>query len=127
MNILIVKLSAIGDVIHTMPALNAIRRHYPDARITWLVEEAASGLLEGHEALDRVLVSKRKRWLKNLRTSSRFEAVREAYRFVKELRDTHYDLIFDFQALLKSGILIALARGKRKVGFDKGLGKVIPD
>lgn len=121
MNILIVKLSAIGDVIHTMPALNAIRRHYPDARITWLVEEAASGLLEGHEALDRVLVSKRKRWLKNLRTSSRFEAVREAYRFVKELRDTHYDLIFDFQALLKSGILIALARGKRKVGFDKGL------
>ena len=121
MNILIVKLSAIGDVIHTLPALNAIRRHYPDARITWLVEEAASGLLEGHEALDRVLVSKRKRWLKNLRTSSRFEAVREAYCFVKELRDTHYDLILDFQALLKSGILIALAKGKRKVGFDKGL------
>lgn len=121
MNILIVKLSAIGDVIHTLPSLNAIRRHYPDARITWLVEEAASGLLVGHEALDRVLVSKRKRWLKDLRTSSRFEAVREAYRFVKELRDTHYDLIFDFQALLKSGILIALTRGKRKVGFDKGL------
>jgi len=120
-NILIVKLSAIGDVIHTLPALNAIRKAYPDARITWLVEEAASGLLEGHEALDRILVSKRKRWLQNLKTSSRFKAVREAYCFVKELRDTHYDLIIDFQALLKSGILIALARGKRKVGFGKGL------
>ena len=41
MNILIVKLSAIGDVIHTLPALNAVRKQYPDAHITWLVEEAA--------------------------------------------------------------------------------------
>ena len=57
MNILIVKLSAIGDVIHTLPALNAIRNAYPEARITWLVEEAAYELVKGHPALDRVLVS----------------------------------------------------------------------
>ena len=60
MNILIVKLSAIGDVIHTLPVLNAVRKCYPDAHITWLVEEAASSLIEGHTALHRVLVSKRK-------------------------------------------------------------------
>lgn len=121
MNILIVKLSAIGDVIHTLPALNAIRQHYPDARITWLVEEAAYDLVEGHEALNRVLVSKRKRWLKALRGPGCFKAVKEAYNFLKELRDTRYDLILDFQALLKSGILIALAKGERKVGFGRGL------
>lgn len=121
MNILIVKMSAIGDVIHTLPALNAIRRHYPKARVTWLVEEAARDLVIGHEALNRVLVSKRKRWLKELRGPGRLKAVKEVYNFLKELRDTYYDLILDFQALLKSGILIALARGKRKVGFGRGL------
>jgi heptosyltransferase-1 len=120
-NILIVKLSAIGDVIHTLPALNAIRKTYPEARITWLVEEVAYDLIEGHPALDRVLVSKRKHWLKKLRSPLFLEAIKEVYGFIKELRDTHYDMILDFQALLKSGILIALARGKRKIGFGKGL------
>lgn len=121
MNILIVKLSAIGDVIHTMPALNAIRSHFPDAHITWLVEEDAASLVEGHEALNRVLVSKRKRWMRGLRSSSFFSTTSEIYRFIKALRDTDYDMILDFQALLKSGVLIALARGKRKIGFGKGL------
>ena len=121
MNILIVKLSAIGDVIHTLPALNAIRSHCPDAHITWLVEEAAAPLVEGHEALDRVLVSKRKRWMRGLRTSSFFSTLSEIYRFIKTLRDTDYDMILDFQALLKSGVLIAIARGQRKIGFGKGL------
>jgi len=120
-NILIVKLSAIGDVIHTLPALNAIRSHYPNAHITWLVEEAAASLVEGHEALDRVLVSKRKRWMKGLRRSSFFSTLSEIYRFIKALRDIDYDMILDFQALLKSGVLIALARGQRKIGFGKGL------
>ncbi|MBU4344887.1 MAG: lipopolysaccharide heptosyltransferase I, partial [Proteobacteria bacterium] len=66
MKILIVKLSAIGDVIHTLPALNAVRKQYPDAHITWLVEEAAYSVIKGHKALDRIIVSKRKTWLKGL-------------------------------------------------------------
>jgi len=120
-NILIVKLSAIGDVIHTLPALNAVRKHYPDAYITWLVEEAAAPLVQGHKALDRVLVSKRKRWLKEFRSRSFLNTLREVRGFIKDLRDTRYDMILDFQALLKSGILIALVRGRRKIGFGKGL------
>jgi len=120
-NILIVKLSAIGDVIHTLPALNAIRKHYPHASITWLVEEDAALLVQEHKALDRVLVSKRKRWLKALRSSSFLNTINEIYGFIKALRDTRYDMILDFQALLKSGILIAIARGRRKIGFGKGL------
>jgi len=120
-NILIVKLSAIGDVIHTLPALNAIRKYYPNANITWLVEEDAAPLVQGHEALDRVIVSKRKRWLKALRNLSFLDTIKEIYDFIKVLRDTRYDMILDFQALLKSGILIAIARGRRKIGFGKGL------
>ncbi len=114
MNILIVKLSAIGDVIHTLPALNAIRKHYPKAHITWLVEEAAYPLVANHPALDRVLLSKRKRWVTDL-------AFREIAGFIRQLRDTRYDIIIDFQSLLKSGVPVALARGKRKIGFDKGM------
>jgi heptosyltransferase-1 len=120
-NILIVKLSAIGDVIHTLPALNAIRNYYPEANITWLVEEDAASLVIGHRALNRVIVSKRKRWLKALRSLSLLSTIKEVHGFIKVLRDTRYDMILDFQALLKSGILIALARGQRKIGFGKGL------
>lgn len=121
MKILIVKLSAIGDVIHTLPALNAIRKQYPDAHITWLVEEAAYGVIKGHKALDRIIISKRKTWLKGLAGRSCLKNSREACSFIKELRGTQYDLILDFQALLKSGVLIWLARGGRKIGFDKGM------
>jgi 3-deoxy-D-manno-octulosonic-acid transferase/heptosyltransferase-1 len=120
-NILIVKLSAIGDVIHTLPALNAVRRHCPQARITWLIEEAAIGLIEHHSALDRVLVSKRKYWLRGLRGPERVRHAGAILRFLRELRDTRYDIIFDFQASLKGGMLVALARGNRKIGFGRGL------
>lgn len=120
-HILIVKLSAIGDVIHTLPALNAIRRYYPHARITWLVEEAAAGLLEGHPALNRVLVSRRKYWLRGLLGPERWQHLTEMVAFIKALRDTRYDMILDYQASLKGGVLIALARGDRKIGFGKGL------
>jgi 3-deoxy-D-manno-octulosonic-acid transferase/heptosyltransferase-1 len=101
--------------------LNAVRNYYPNANITWLVEEDAAPLVQGHEALDRVLVSKRKRWLRSLRSLFFLNTIKEVYGFIKTLRDTPYDLILDFQALLKSGILIALARGRRKIGFGKGL------
>jgi len=121
MNILIVKMSAVGDIIHTLPALHAMRKYYPDAHIAWLVEEAASDLVAGHEAVDRVLVSGRKRWVRGLLGSGSLESIKEACRFVQKLRNTNYDLIFDFQGLLKSGVLIGLTKGRRKIGFDKGM------
>lgn len=121
MKILIVKLSAIGDVIHTLPALNAIRLHYPSAHIAWLVEEAAADLVEGHRALDRVLISKRKTWIQGAVSRDAVSHVKKAALFLKQLRDTPYDMIFDFHGLLKSSLFVALARGKRKIGFGKGM------
>ncbi len=121
MNILIIKLSAIGDVIHTLPALNAIRSAYPSAHITWLIEEAAAPLIIGHSALDRVIISRRKSWIKDLRKGQLKSVIRQATGLVQTLRDTAYDFVFDFQALLKSGVLVALSRGRRKIGFDRGM------
>jgi len=120
-NILIVKTSAIGDVIHTLPALNALRRKYPAARIDWLVEEAAADLVIGHAALDSVLVSRRKAWVRDLKQGRFLDACRGFGDFVKRLRATEYDLLIDFQGLLKSGLFVWLAKAKRKVGFGKGM------
>lgn len=121
MDILIAKLSAIGDVLHTLPALNAVRRHYPGARITWLIEKAAADLITEHPAVDRVIIAPQKQWLKDLKTQRRGRIPREIHRFICNLRDTRYDWVLDFQALLKSGLWILLARADQKIGFGPGM------
>ncbi|MDY6839136.1 MAG: glycosyltransferase family 9 protein [Thermodesulfobacteriota bacterium] len=113
------KMSSIGDVIHTLPAVNALRAHFPDARITWLVEEAASAIVASHEAVDRMLISKRSRWVRGLLGASCLENAKEIFRFAGELRDTRYDLVIDFQGLMKSAAMVALCRGKRKIGYNR--------
>jgi 3-deoxy-D-manno-octulosonic-acid transferase/heptosyltransferase-1 len=118
MNILIVKLSAIGDVIHTLPSLAALRRLYPDAHITWVVEEAASGLVLQHPLLDRVIVFRRKKWIEDYK-AGRFRSVRQdASSFLKELRSRSYDLVIDFHGLFKSAMVVLASGGKRKLGYD---------
>ena len=121
MNILIVKTSAIGDVVHTLPALNAIRKKYPEAKIDWLVEEAAADAVIGHKAIGRVLVSKRKQWIKDWRVGRLWQAFNGFFSFVKKLRSTKYDLLIDFQSLLKSSVFVFLARAEIKAGFGRGM------
>jgi heptosyltransferase I len=117
-NILLVKLSAIGDVIHTLPALAALRRCYPDADITWVVEEAAADLLYGHPDLDRVLILRRKTWIKDLRRGRISAPLKEMRAFLKALRSRPYDLVIDFHGLLKSAVIVFFSGGKRKLGYD---------
>jgi heptosyltransferase-1 len=120
MKILIIKLSAIGDVVQTLPALEAIKKTYPDSTVTWLVEEAAAGILEGHPLIDELLISRRKTWVRMLKNP--FTAVQglgHLVRFLRKLRSARYDISIDFQGLLKSGVLIGLARAVRKIGFDR--------
>ncbi len=120
MKILFIKLSAIGDVVQTLPALEAIKKLYPDSEITWVVEEAAAGILEGHPLIDQVLVSHRKAWIRMLRNPfTAGSGIRGIIRFIRVLRSVHYDIAVDFQGLLKSGMLIGLARATRKIGFDR--------
>jgi lipopolysaccharide heptosyltransferase I len=118
--ILIVKLSAIGDVVQSLPALEAIKRTFPESAVDWVVEEAAAGILEGHPLIDRLLVSRRRSWVRMLRSPSRFREAAGAIRgFLRELRREPYDIAIDLQGLLKSGIVIGLARARRKIGFDR--------
>ena len=117
MNILIVKLSAIGDVVHTLPALAALRRRYPQAFITWVIEEEAADLIKDHPYLNQMLVSYRKRWLRDLK-KGHLKLFGEMRNFIKKLRSKRYNMIIDFHGLLKSSVIVCLASGERKIGFD---------
>ncbi len=120
MRILFIKLSAIGDVVQTLPALEAIKRTFPDSEIDWVVEEAAAGILEGHPLIHRLLISRRRSWFRMLMRPTTLPAgFRAVLAFVTALRAVRYDIAIDFQGLLKSGILIGLARAERKIGFDR--------
>lgn len=121
--ILIVKLSAIGDVVQTIPMAEALRNQFPTAQIDWLVEEDASELLIGHPALNRVLVSRRKYWLSQLRQKGeRRLALREIKNFLTTLRSVKYDWVIDNHGLFKSGLMVFLSRGRRKIGFQPSAG-----
>ena len=93
-NILIVKLSSIGDVIHALPTLSVLRHNYPQAKITWIVEEKACGIVENHPYLDKVICI-------NLKKMKLKEMIKLAHR----LKQAKYDLVLDLQGLLKSGLI----------------------
>lgn len=117
-SILLVKLSAIGDVVHALPFLEVLRGQFPKARIDWLVEEPAYQVIQGHPALDRIIVSRRKEWGRRVRHPGHIVSVlKEARETARLLRETRYDWVIDLQGLLKSGLLVGLARGTRKVGM----------
>ncbi|AEH45178.1 lipopolysaccharide heptosyltransferase I [Thermodesulfatator indicus DSM 15286] len=114
MKILIVKLSSLGDIVHALPVLSALKKN--GAEVDWIVEEEFSRLLEGHPYIDRLLVWPRKRILRELRQKN-FANLYLWKNLIKELRTKHYDVVIDLQGLLKSGIIVGLARGRCKLGF----------
>ena len=118
MNILIVKLSAIGDVIHTLPSLAALRRLYPDAHITWVVEEASKDIILHHPHLDQVLIFRRKNWITDFKRGQWPSVRRGVCSFLAGLRSRRYDLVIDFHGLFKSAMVVLASGGKRKLGYD---------
>ncbi len=119
--ILIIRLSAIGDVVRTLPAVNALRERFPTAHIAWVVEEKARDVLVHQPEIDETIVFQRNRWKKALLNPLGFlRTTGEVYRFVRELRGRHYDVAFDFHGILKSGLISYMSGAKERVGFDRG-------
>ncbi|HID76527.1 MAG TPA: lipopolysaccharide heptosyltransferase family protein [Planctomycetaceae bacterium] len=110
--ILIVRLSAVGDVILTMPVINALRAAMPDAVLGWVVEQRAAPLLEGHPALDHLIVLPRG-WMKSPRIVLGLR---------RRLRALRFDITVDPQSLTKSALVAWLSGARRRIGFgdDKG-------
>lgn len=120
MNILIVRVSSLGDVVHNMPLVADILRHHPDATIDWVVEEAYTGLVALNANVRHIIPFALRRWRRSLFSA---DTRREISNFIHTLRSQAYDVVLDTQGLLKTGAVIGLARvtpGGRKVGLANG-------
>ncbi len=106
-NILIIKMSSLGDVIHALPTVAAIRKNWPHAHITWAVHEAFAPLIPGKPYVDRILLVDRKQ----LKKLSYLWKLRE------ELHAQHFDISIDLQCLAKSALVAFLSGAKEKYGY----------
>jgi heptosyltransferase-1 len=104
--ILIVKLSALGDVAHALPVIDFLARAVPGAQVDWAVDRRFAGLLEGNPGLRRVVSLDLKRWKREWSTMA---ARREASAAVRLLREGMYDVAFDLQGNAKSGVVTRLS------------------
>jgi heptosyltransferase I len=102
-------LSALGDAVHVLPVVNALKLHWPTTRITWVIQPQAHRLVAGHRSVDEFLVFHRRRGLRA------WEGYQELGR---ALPARPYDLVLALQVYLKAGLVTALVPGKIKLGFD---------
>lgn len=120
MKILLVRVSSLGDVLHNLPMVADLLRRFPEATIDWVVEEGYVSLVRLNPHVRKIIPFALRRWRKGLRKP----AVRaEIKAFFRTLREEEYDLVFDTQGLLKTGIVMGAARvkrGGRKVGLANG-------
>jgi lipopolysaccharide heptosyltransferase I len=117
MRILFVKLGAIGDVIHTLPSLAAVRRALPECEISWVVESRSAEILRGNPLIDRLIEVD----TRTIRATKIGELLPELRRQVKGLRGHRFDLAIDFQGLLKSAVIAKLSGAKRRYGFARSM------
>ena len=103
--ILIVRLSSMGDVIHTLPAAASLQHSMPGGRVTWLVRPRWAPLLEGNPYLDEIVPVER--------------SLAASFTEARRLRARHFDLAVDFQGLIQSAALAAFIKPQRLVGFDR--------
>jgi lipopolysaccharide heptosyltransferase I len=111
--IALIKPSALGDIVHALPVLEALRYRFPNAHIAWVVNRSYEPLLIGHPCLDETIPFDRQAL-----GSGIGKAVRAAGRFAGELRRRRFDLAIDMQGLFRSGLMTLATGAKRRVGFS---------
>ncbi len=116
--ILIIRLSSLGDILHALPAFSSLRSAFPRARIDWLVEKGNSFLLSAVHGIDEVLVLDTRPIREAPLNPASWE---DARRLARLVRGRRYDLCFDFQGLLKTGLISWLSGARVRVGFPREL------
>ncbi len=114
MKVLIVKVSALGDIIHALPVLAHLHAVQPDITVDWLVESSFAPLLENHPLLRQVVCLDTRGW----RRQGPMAAIRGSWRVGQQLRKEQYDVVLDLQGNSKSGLFTWLSRAPQRFGFD---------
>ena len=118
LNILIVKLSAIGDIIHCLPVAAELKASLPDAKISWLVEAGSAGLLLNNPCIDEVIVFESKNWAKKGSNPAHWISIgNEAQTFFSNLRNRKFDAVLEMQGLLKSSLVAYASGAPVRIGF----------
>ena len=114
--ILLIKPSALGDVVHTVPLLPKLRARFPDARIEWFITPENAELVRHHPALSGVVLFERR---KLPRFGRSWEATAEPVRLLKRLRQARYDLVIDLHGQLRSALITLATCSPIRIGFDR--------
>lgn len=100
-------MSAVGDAVHVLPVINAIKRRHPESRITWVLQPVPATLVRGHPAVDEIVLFDRSKGVNAFRS------------VIRQLRSRRFDLLIDLQVYFKAGIITALSGARRRLGFDR--------
>jgi lipopolysaccharide heptosyltransferase I len=114
--ILLIKPSAVGDVVHTLPVLDQLRRRYPRARIDWLITPENAQLVRGHPALSNILLFDRREFSADGR---RVNAVANVIRLIRDIRAVRYELAIDLHGQLRSALFAMASEAPVRIGFDR--------
>jgi len=125
--ILLVRLSAIGDILFASPLVASFRRAWPEAHIAWLVQPECASLLRHHPDLDEVIEWPYPRLRQHWRTGHPLTLLRETRALIAELRERHFDLAVDLQGLMKSALPVRLSGAAERVGLGsrEGSGRLM--
>src|SRR5689334_5726564 len=103
----IVMMSAVGDAVHVLPVINALKRHSPGVHITWILQPGPASLVRGHHSVDEILIFDRAKGL------AAFNDMR------RTLASRQFDLVINLQVYFKAGIVTRLTQAPVKLGFDR--------
>lgn len=113
-NILIIKPSSLGDIIMALPALTALRKSFPDAKISWLVRSEFAPLLNNHPHLTSIIPFDRRRLGKSFYSPASMRALKS---FLKQLKRSEFDIVFDFQGLFRTAFFGWVTRCGKRFGM----------
>jgi heptosyltransferase-1 len=119
--ILIIKTSALGDIVHTYPTISYLRAKFPQAQIDWVVEAPFAGLVASHPSVNHAIPVSTKAWRK---APLKKETWQDIFSFRERLREIDYDVVFDLQGNVKSGLILAQVNSPQKIGFAS---KTVPE
>lgn len=114
MKLLIVKTSALGDIIHAFPVLDYLHAKFPNAQIDWVVEKPFAEMLQAHPYVNRVFCIHSHKWRSNIFSKETWKEIKD---FRTALKTEKYDVVFDLQANIKSSLITLMARSPAKVGY----------